>query len=760
MKRMKKTKRRFRKHRNKGYGRLTGILLLLILVTGGMTADMVRAEGETDVMSDIQQESSEENEEKTEEKEEKTEEQGESGDKDEEKTEEPPPQKYVMPAVHCPEVPAGRSWYSAPPVITITHYDRHAVTKYTATNAENERKEDILKIEPAESAEANENVEEGKEAVKAGSGISDGETVSAVLEKEFWKEGENTLTVRMESMEGEELYRKDITISVDLSNPDQLSLEYSRPLKEGILYSASEFTVHAEAADTISGVEKIVYHLDEGREGVIEGEAGLIHIPAGYAGMIEAYAVDRSGRKGETVESAYIICEDQSPEIRLDAPDGLEAWYRDKVTAEVHVEEKQSSGGAASGIGMITCYIDKKIVMQETYEASEAVYDKTFQLTVSPDSQEGISEIAVHVTDRAGNRAVKYGQIHFDSEVPSLTMEGVYDTLISSGEVKAVFKVEDSGLSDASLYVRYTDVQGNSSDLINLDMNEWNKKENGISIEEIFEKDGKYECRVVAEDKAKNRVEKNIGFVIDSASPVIHYVDQMEGLTIPYFQWNYRSEDMIRDYSEYSYQISLNGKPYLPGSRITDEGVSLLVVRAVDAAGNQSLAEAVFEIDHTPPAIIWGDEMNEKIYRDCVTMSVWVDGAGERLRKAMVNGKSCRLSADSRIFQYDIEEPGIYHVQISAEDLAGNRSREEVIFTVKRRQSFVQNLVNPVIETVEKYTGRQTDPSVRGSEAENERNFPVCAAAVILAAVCLVPAGYYIVKKNKWENRVSEEKDP
>ena len=57
-----------------------------------------------------------------------------------------------------------------------------------------------------------------------------------------------------------------------------------------------------------------------------------------------------------------------------------------------------------------------------------------------------------------------------------------------------------------------------------------------------------------------------------------------------------------------------------------------------------------------------------------------------------------------------IEEPGIYHVQISAEDLAGNRSREEVIFTVKRRQSFVQNLVNPVIETVEKYTGRQTDP--------------------------------------------------
>ena len=51
--------------------------------------------------------------------------------------------------------------------------------------------------------------------------LPDGEPAAAVLDKEFWKEGKNTLTVRMESPEGEELFRKDITIFLDQSDPAQ-----------------------------------------------------------------------------------------------------------------------------------------------------------------------------------------------------------------------------------------------------------------------------------------------------------------------------------------------------------------------------------------------------------------------------------------------------------------------------------------------------------------------------------------------------------
>ena len=740
---------RAKKHRNKDIVRLFGIVLFLSFMTGSMAADIARAETEMEEPPETREKLAEDDKEETVPEEEPLLE-------EEEKKEEQMPQKYVMPVVRCPDASGERSWYSSAPEITILHYDKNAVTVYTAINAGNEKKEDTLKIETAELEDEKRNEEKEETGITR---LPDGEPAAAVLDKEFWKEGKNTLTVRMESPEGEELFRKDITIFLDQSDPAQVSLTYTRPLKEGILYSASGFAIRAEAEDTVSGVERIIYRFDNGTEQVMEGGEGIIQIPAGYAGKVSAYAVDHSGRSGASAESPYIVCEDQAPEIRLDVPDGFDAWYRDKVPVDVYVEDNKSSEGTASGIAMVTCYINKKMILQETYGVTEEVYDKTLQLSVSPDGQEGISEIAVHVKDHAGNSAVKYGHIRFDTKAPSLSMEGVYDTLISSGEIKAVFKAEDSGLASVSLCVAYTDIRGKSSELMNINTDGWTQKENGRTIEKTFEADGKYECRITAADAAGNRTEQTIRFVIDSASPVIRYVDQMEGLTIPYFQWDYGREDMIRDFTDYSYQIRLNGKPYLPGSRVTDEGVFLLAVSAVDAAGNQALAEAVFEIDHTPPRIIWGEEMNQKVYTERVTMSVWVDGEGERLRRAVVNGEPCRLRADSRIFQYDIEEPGGYHVQIFAEDLAGNVAEEEVTFTVKKRQSFVHNFVNPVIEKVKKYTGKHTDSSEGEGGTEKKIRFPACAAAFLLTAASLVPAGYYITKKRRG-NRVLEEKDP
>ena len=52
-------------------------------------------------------------------------------------------------------------------------------------------------------------------------------------------------------------------------------------------------------------------------------------------------------------------------------------------------------------------------------------------------------------------------------------------------------------------------------------------------------------------------------------------------------------------------------------------------VRAEDAAGNDSVAEAVFTIDHTPPVLYMGRLKDGAIYEEKVKIEVWVDGEKE-----------------------------------------------------------------------------------------------------------------------------------
>ena len=70
----------------------------------------------------------------------------------------------------------------------------------------------------------------------------------------------------------------------------------------------------------------------------------------------------------------------------------------------------------------------------------------------------------------------------------------------------------------------------------------------------------------------------------------------------------------------------LDGLEYAKGRLVTEEGVHRLRVRAEDAAGNDSVAEAVFTIDHTPPVLYMGRLKDGAIYEEKVKIEVWVDG--------------------------------------------------------------------------------------------------------------------------------------
>ena len=125
-------------------------------------------------------------------------------------------------------------------------------------------------------------------------------------------------------------------------------------------------------------------------------------------------------------------------------------------------------------------------------------------------------------------------------------------------------------------------------------------------------------------------------------------------------------------------------------------GSRLLQVEAVDAAGNKSTAEAVFQIDHTPPKIRIYDVQDGISYEEMAAVSVSVDGKGEYLKGITVNSEKKRLETGCQIFRQTFQEPGDYQIRVLAEDLAGNQENEQVTFRIEEQKRMSGNVWKPV----------------------------------------------------------------
>ena len=161
----------------------------------------------------------------------------------------------------------------------------------------------------------------------------------------------------------------------------------------------------------------------------------------------------------------------------------------------------------------------------------------------------------------------------------------------------------------------------------------------------------------------------------------------------------------------------MDGMPYLAGERITEEGVKILQVTAEDKAGNVTNAYAVFIIDHTAPDIRWKGVENGKIYKEKAVLSVWVDKEGEWLRKIEINDEQQKIGPGSQIIQYEFSAAGQSSITAEAEDLAGNRSKSEMTFTVQQQMTAAERMAEPVrnIFREEKDSGRRKEKDVNDS---------------------------------------------
>jgi len=159
----------------------------------------------------------------------------------------------------------------------------------------------------------------------------------------------------------------------------------------------------------------------------------------------------------------------------------------------------------------------------------------------------------------------------------------------------------------------------------------------------------------------------------DDVSPVINISGIVDGA---FYAVDVMPSVDVSDSGPVSVTMTLNDSPY-DGALITAEGRHTLVVSATDTAGNTASREISFVIDKTPPEItVTGVEKDTYYNTD---LSPLVSVADENLGES-----SILLNGAAYVSGTVISEEGVYRLEVTATDRAGNGSSDTYVFYIDK----------------------------------------------------------------------------
>lgn len=544
---------------------------------------------------------------------------------------------------------------------------------------------------------------------------------------------------------------------IDVTAPEKVKFQYSDFEEREKVISNEKVELILKSQDKESEVAFIYYEISDGREGKLEGTEGSLILEPEFRGTVNAYAVDQAGNQSEISTSKEIICESTTPEIVLDLH-GTEGWNWDFVPVSVEIQDQEIS----SGLQSVKCYVNHEVVINEQIDLENAVSLWNGEFTVDIVSLNGSGiPIVVETTDYAGNIQMASRLVYIDRSYPQIEISGSYDKMISGeGVIMEIVAADENILENGKIMVWRNPPKQERSLYIE-QMQEQavpcqkNESGEGCVWKLVLEEDGVYEVEVTVQDAAGHQQVLHQTLTVDRTNPIIRFIEQMHGTHIPYFQWNYDVSEMIEEFTEYQYQMILNGRMYTSGTYVEEEGEKLLSVEVIDAAGNRSTANAVFYIDHTPPEIQAYQLKDGGIYEESAELNLEVGEPGAYLEGVFINSEKINLTEDSQIFSQTLEEPGEYIVRARAKDLAGNKSELELKFRIEKR-SLAAVLFKPVKKLLSEEGNQKEQKEVQKEEQKKEtsdmedgkRGMPERALGILIFTGILSGvgiAGYYLL---------------
>ena len=437
----------------------------------------------------------------------------------------------------------------------------------------------------------------------------------------------------------------------------------------------------------------------------------------------------------ETIE---ILIDTQSPTVTLEAPEGFSTWYQKEAWIRVVSED----GAWGSQVDTVTCYVGNKIIGKSKENQPE------FLITQTSKSGEGVP-VTVTVTDQAGNKTEKTQKLFIDSLAPTVSLTGAADYLITSQPVTIEYQAADENkLESCRAVIDYEKPEGEKKTEVIDSEEKWSLKNGSASLVKTFQEDGIYKTSVQAVDKAKQKSEHFLQFMIDTKNPVIKMVDELQGKYLKKFSWDYPVDVFIKDFTTFVHQIQMDGRLYPIGTEIDTEGRHTLQVNAVDAAGNEAVARAEFVIDHTPPKIQFYQVEEGAQYEGILNFQVDSKKKEDWIEEVLINGKRQTLKKEDGKYTFQITNPGEYEVSVTATDLAGNEAEENISFEIVPEKTILEKAAAPIQKIISGNT--EKEQKNRQGEKEN-RHFAMLKWTVIgsIITILLIMVGVVWCKRKK-----------
>ncbi|QNM06775.1 hypothetical protein [Qiania dongpingensis] len=454
-----------------------------------------------------------------------------------------------------------------------------------------------------------------------------------------------------------------------------------------------------------------------------------------YAGLSEYYS------------SNGILVEDKGPRLALNIQNKEEpvnGIYRRTVKVGISAEEPSESG-IYSGLKRITYRMEGKspgeedqilegVLMEEAEGNSSMRREWQGELEISPEKYDGRKVcLTVQAEDFAGNRSEESLWTAVDTSAPEISIQ--YNDVRPANEIyynqirTAVVSIRERNFSAEQVQFQISNTDGPMPAV-----SEWSHDGDLHRCHMEFTEDGEYTVLLGCEDMAGNvSWSKTEKFIIDRTPPEIFvtFEDIEAGrgklwknprkAEITVVEHNFYREGVKGDVTAFLEgrqsradlgEFIHNGDVHTAMCTFEKDGDYLLQVSCTDLAANDCGEEnhilEEFTIDRTPPEILItgvADATGNRgtvapavtvrdihLLKESVSVEIWREegkqAEGERKRAAAEKKEEEMAAGERRFvfedFSYDAETDGLYSLQVSCEDGAGNRTEKQIRFSVNR----------------------------------------------------------------------------
>lgn len=396
----------------------------------------------------------------------------------------------------------------------------------------------------------------------------------------------------------------------------------------------------------------------------------------------------------------------EAPVPVLQTEQGFAQWSKTDIRCLLTVEEQ------GSGIQKIVARTGgEEMIWEFARTENRQQFEEELMLTLEAEDLSG-RQIALAVTDYAGNTAVLNETYYIDKQVPTVMLSGIMNGTIQKEACALTAACTDNIPEAVTLFYRVVKVVDGVEYQIEDAAEHMDRQKTLLS--RSYAEEGSYRVTGYAEDLAGNRsIPFEVTFRIDPTPPRLSVGGVLNGTDYQAGQTLYVTveEQFFADCS-----VEVTAKRRTPGY---EEGVRLpswntrgknsensysfdadgdyaLFIRARDAAGNEASKEVWFRIDKTapvlniqgiteqsvtsmPPKLLF--HMEEMFYDTAKIQSLLIR-KGQNGAYVPLAVPEWKMGREQEDFLLEIKEEGMYELQVSAADRAGNNTRRQLRFTL------------------------------------------------------------------------------